>query len=66
MFGNESQCIAELSNLIPHSEICKRNEDEHITMQMGKACSTEAKRNAYRILVAKPKEKRPLGRLRSR
>jgi hypothetical protein len=33
--------------------------------EMDKACSTEAKRNAYRILVGKPEEKRPSGRPRS-
>jgi hypothetical protein len=32
---------------------------------MGRACSTNGKkRNAYRILVGKPKRKRPLGRPR--
>jgi hypothetical protein len=32
---------------------------------MGRACSTNGlKRNAYRILVGKPKGKRPLGRPR--
>jgi hypothetical protein len=34
---------------------------------MGRACSTNGggeKRNAYRILVRKPEEKRPLGRPR--
>jgi hypothetical protein len=31
--------------------------------EMGRACSTNGKkRNAYRILVGKPEEKRPLGR----
>jgi hypothetical protein len=30
---------------------------------MGRACNTNGeKRNAYRILVGKPEEKRPLGR----
>jgi hypothetical protein len=34
---------------------------------MGRACSTNGeKRNAYRILVGKPKGKRPLGRRRRR
>jgi hypothetical protein len=34
---------------------------------MGRACSTnEEKRNAYRILVEKPEEKRPLGTPRHR
>jgi hypothetical protein len=34
---------------------------------MGRACSTNgAKRNAYRILVGKPEEKRPLERPRHR
>jgi hypothetical protein len=34
---------------------------------MGGACSTNGvKRNAYRILVGKPEEKRPLGRPRRR
>jgi hypothetical protein len=34
---------------------------------MGRACSTHgAKRNSYRILVGKPKGKRPLGKLRCR
>jgi hypothetical protein len=34
---------------------------------MGRACSTNgAKRNAYKILVRKPEEKRPLGRPRRR
>jgi hypothetical protein len=34
---------------------------------MGRACSTNGeKRNAYRILVGKPEEKRPLGRPRRR
>jgi hypothetical protein len=34
---------------------------------MGKACSTNGeKRNAYRILMGKPEEKRKLGRTRSR
>jgi hypothetical protein len=34
---------------------------------MGRACSTnEEKRNAYRILVRKPEERRPLGRPRRR
>jgi hypothetical protein len=33
--------------------------------EMGWACSTNGeKRNAYRILVGKPEEKRPLGRPR--
>jgi hypothetical protein len=33
--------------------------------EIGKACSTNGeKRNAYRILVAKPEGKRPLGRPR--
>jgi hypothetical protein len=32
---------------------------------MGRACSTNGeKRNAYRILVGNPEEKRPLGRTR--
>jgi hypothetical protein len=32
---------------------------------VGKACSTNGeKRNAYRILVGKPEERRPLGRPR--
>jgi hypothetical protein len=36
------------------------NEEER-----GRTCTTnEAKRNAYRILVAKPEGKRPLGRLK--
>jgi hypothetical protein len=35
--------------------------------EMGRACSTNgASRNAYRILVRKPEEKRPLGRPRRR
>jgi hypothetical protein len=35
--------------------------------EMGRACSTNGeKRDAYRILVGKPEEKRPLGRPRSR
>jgi hypothetical protein len=35
--------------------------------EMGKACSTNGeKRNAYRILVGKPEEKRALGRPRHR
>jgi hypothetical protein len=33
---------------------------------MGRACSTNEKRNAYRILVRKPEGKRPLGRPRPR
>jgi hypothetical protein len=34
---------------------------------MGRACSTNGeKKNAYRILVAKPEGKRPLGRPRCR
>jgi hypothetical protein len=34
---------------------------------MSRACSTNReKRNAYRILVGKPEEKRPLGRPRRR
>jgi hypothetical protein len=34
---------------------------------MGRACSTNgAKRNVYRILVGKPRGKRPLGRPRHR
>jgi hypothetical protein len=34
---------------------------------MGGACNTSGeKRNAYRILVGKPEEKRPLGRPRGR
>jgi hypothetical protein len=34
---------------------------------MGEACSTNGeKRNAYRLLVGKPKGKRPLGRPRRR
>jgi hypothetical protein len=34
---------------------------------MGRACSINGKkRNAYRILVGKPKENRPLGRPRRR
>jgi hypothetical protein len=34
---------------------------------MGRACSTNgAKKDAYRILVGKPKGKRPLGRPRDR
>jgi hypothetical protein len=34
---------------------------------MGRACSTNGeKRNAYRISVGKPEEKRPLGRPRRR
>jgi hypothetical protein len=34
---------------------------------MGGACSTNGeKRNAYRLLVGKPEEKRPLGRPRRR
>jgi hypothetical protein len=31
---------------------------------MGKACKTNEKRHAYRILVRKPEGKRPLGRPR--
>jgi hypothetical protein len=31
---------------------------------MGRACSTNGKRNAYGILVEKPEGKRPLGRRR--
>jgi hypothetical protein len=35
--------------------------------EMGRACSTHGEtRNAYRILVGKPEEKRPLGRPRRR
>jgi hypothetical protein len=35
--------------------------------EMGRACSTNGeRRNAYRILVGKPEEKRPLGRTRRR
>jgi hypothetical protein len=34
---------------------------------MGRACNTHGeKRNAYRILVGKPEEKRPLGKPRRR
>jgi hypothetical protein len=34
---------------------------------MGRACSTNgAKRNAYRIVVGKPEEKRPMGRPKHR
>jgi hypothetical protein len=33
---------------------------------MGRACSTNEKGNAYRILVRKPDRKRPLGRPRRR
>jgi hypothetical protein len=33
---------------------------------MGRACSTNENRNAYRILVGNPKGKRPLGRPRRR
>jgi hypothetical protein len=34
---------------------------------MGRACSTNGeRRNAYRGLVGKPEERRPLGRIRSR
>jgi hypothetical protein len=34
--------------------------------EMGRACSTKGeKRNAYRILVGKPEEKKTLGRPRS-
>jgi hypothetical protein len=34
---------------------------------MGGACSTNGeKRNAYRLLLGKPEERRPLGRLRRR
>jgi hypothetical protein len=33
---------------------------------MGSACSTNEERNAYRILVGKPEERRPLGRPRCR
>jgi hypothetical protein len=31
---------------------------------MGRACSTNEKRNTYRLLVGKPERKRPLGRPR--
>jgi hypothetical protein len=34
--------------------------------EMGRACSTNEKRNAYRILVGKPEGKRPLRRPRRR
>jgi hypothetical protein len=35
--------------------------------EMGRACSTHGeKRNAYRVLVGKPEEKRPLGRPKRR
>jgi hypothetical protein len=33
---------------------------------MGRACSKNVKKNAYRILVGKPEGKRPLGRPRLR
>jgi hypothetical protein len=33
---------------------------------MGRACSTNEKMNAYRLLVGKPEGNRPLGRLRRR
>jgi hypothetical protein len=33
---------------------------------MGRICSTNEKRNAYRILVGKPEGKKPLGRQRRR
>jgi hypothetical protein len=33
---------------------------------MGRACSTNGEKNAYRILVGKPGGKRPLGRPRRR
>jgi hypothetical protein len=36
-------------------------------IEMGRTCSTnKVKRNAYRILLGKPKGKRPLGRQRRR
>jgi hypothetical protein len=34
--------------------------------EMGRACSTNAERNAYRILVGKPEGERPLERPRRR
>jgi hypothetical protein len=33
---------------------------------MGGACGTYARQESYRVLVERPKVKRPLGRLRSR
>jgi hypothetical protein len=33
---------------------------------MGRACSTQGKRNAYRVLVGKPEGNSPLGRPRNR
>jgi hypothetical protein len=50
------------SFLQKHNYNAQVKEDE-----MGRACSTNgAKRNAYRILVAKPGGNRPLGRPRRR
>jgi hypothetical protein len=50
---------AELHNYNLNDQV---KEDE-----MGRACNTNRKkRNAYRILVGKPKVKRPLGRPRRR
>jgi hypothetical protein len=55
--------IEELHNLYfspSYNEQVKEDE-------MGRACSTHGeKRNAYRILVGKPEEKRPIGRSRHR
>jgi hypothetical protein len=46
----------------------KYNQNHHIKEdEMGRECSMNgAKSNAYRILVGKPEEERPLGRPRSR
>jgi hypothetical protein len=54
----------ELHNLYSSPNI---KNDQVKKDEMGRACSTNgAKRNAYRILVGKPEEKRSLGRPRRR
>jgi hypothetical protein len=47
--------------------ILAKQNDQVKKDEMGRVCTTNGeKRNAYRILVRKPEEKRPLGRPRCR
>jgi hypothetical protein len=64
-------CSMEPKDIILHSNLAENSTCYTCSFykymyEMGRACSTHKKTNAYRILVGKPERKRPLGRPRRR